>query len=145
MESTYFVGFAVAIGVLLVLSVLITLYCGSRLNRLQDLCIRLNNELAEKAPPKQLEKALATAEGASGRVDTAVLQIEKYKDEVHREMQRFYAIMRRQEKTREKETTAESESEIPDEVAVSALKPQVAEGEEISKAELRRMAREAGL
>ncbi len=145
METAYFVGFSTAMVCILLLCIVIGVILSNRIDRLHDLCNHLLNDLAEKAPPKQLEKALATAEGARDRLDTALLEMGKFRDGVHSEMQRFYAIMRRREKTQVAEAQAEAESQIPDEVDVSALKPGVPEGEAISKAELRRQAREAGL
>ncbi len=130
---------------LFLFSVVVGVVLSNRIDRVHDLCNRLLNDLSEKSPPKQLEKALATADGTRDRVDTALLEMAKFRDGVTGEVQRMYAIMRRREKKVLEEAVAEAESQIPDEVDVSALKPGVPEGEEISKAELRRQAREAGL
>ncbi len=150
MDTSYLVGFSIVAGAIVLLSILSSLFCWVRLNRLWDFSVRLNNELAEKTPPKQIEKALATAEGARARIDTALLELGKFREGVHGEMQRFYAIMKRNEKAAGfvpgQLPPQGKEAEIPDEISASDLKPVTpAQEDKISKADLRKRAREAGL
>lgn len=104
-------------------------------------------ELAlEKSEPKALQDALAKSEGTAARVDNALLNIEKFREGIHSEMQRFYAIMRRNEKALEKgqaEETAEN-SGPPDEIPVESLRKQQTEEDQLSRAELRKLARDRG-
>ncbi len=148
MESSYLVVFSVVAGALLVLTILTTLIGYSRLSAMKERQDDLSVQLTTQALPKQLEKAVITSESSRDRVDNALLELQKYREEVHREMQRFYGIMRRNEKTAlvgRVEAPDDGASEIPDEIAASSLKKESEEEEPISKAELRRQAREAGL
>jgi len=98
----------------------------------------------EKSEPKALEQALAKADGTAARVDNALLSIEKFREQIHSEMQRFYQIMRRNEKALKTEVAAEPEDEPPDEISVASLKKPPTESENASRADLRRLARERG-
>ncbi len=152
MESTYIVVFSCVAGAMLLVSILTTGVLWARLSAIDDRQESLAREVLKASPPKQLEKALATAEAADGRIGSAVMELGKFKDQVHAEMQRFYAIMRRNEKASvfQKQPTSgstEGESAPPDEVSVESLKK--SEGatppERESKADLRQRARAAGL
>lgn len=148
METTYLVVFSIVAGSFLLLAVLITLIGASTLKGLRGDVEDLSVEMKTTIPPKQLEQAIITAEGSRDRIDTALLELQKYKEGVHGEMQRFYAIMRRNEKAAVgaiAQRSADQESEVPDEIALSSLKKDQEEPEQVSKAELRRLAREAGL
>ncbi len=148
METTYLVVFSIVAGAFLLLATVITLFGASTLKGLRgdldDLAVQMNTQI----PPKQLEQALVTAEGCRGRIDTALIELQKYKEGVHGEMQRFYGIMRRNEKAAlgaVAQAPGDAGSEIPDEIAVTSLRKDEQESEKLSKQELRRMAREAGL
>ncbi len=149
MESSYLIVFSSVAGCL-VLAILITnVILFNRQNRLNDFTIRLNNEVATKSQPKQLESAVVTAEGSRARVDTALLELGKFKDQIHSEMQRSYAIMRRNEKAAgfvagQQSTAQPPESEFPDVIPGSAVK-KPDEDEPETKASLRERARAAGL
>ncbi len=149
METSYLVVFSSVSGVL-ALAILITAgYLVNRLNQLREFGIRLNNELATKSQPKQIEQALATAEGSRARIDTALLELGKFKEGVHSEMQRFYAIMRRNEKAAgfvqgQQSAPGPPESEFPDVIPGSTVKKPDEEEVE-SRASLRERARAAGL
>lgn len=152
MESSYLVVFSCVAGALLLISVLTTLICWARISALDDGETELVKLISEKAQPKQLEQALATAESSRSRIDTALLELGKFKEQVHSEMQRFYAIMRRNEKAagfvEGQQTGSPAAAETPDEISPSDLKPPEGElddrGRE-TKGELRKRAREAGL
>jgi len=104
-----------------------------------------------KSTPKQLEQANAAAQSAQQIVLSAVQELAKYKDQIHGEMQRFYAIMSRNEKAVKKMEPQPSgsppDAEPPEEISASAFdaKPDTPPGHELSRAELRAMARKAGL
>ena len=149
METTEIVVFSCVIAAVLGVSVLISLNLQARLNYVRD---RLESELATlaaTATPKQLENANAAAHSAQAIVQTTVQEIAKFKDQIHGEMQRFYAIMSRNEKAVKKQEanhqpSAEA-SDVPEEVDASAFSPEPPPGHEISKADLRALARKAGL
>lgn len=149
MESSYLVVFSVVASCLLLLSVLITLILLARIHSVDDRQDLLEVNMAERAVPKQLEKALATAESSRDRIDNAVLELGKFKDGVHGEMQRFYAIMRRNEKAagfvQGQQAGQPDVQEHPDEIPAASLGPTADETEPISKADLRKQARAAGL
>jgi len=151
MESTYVVVFSCVAGGVLLVSLLISGTLWARLSAVDDRQEALAREVLKEASPKQLEKALALAEGSDNRISTALLELGKFKEQVHSEMQRFYAIMRRNEKAAgfEKTTTStETEPAPPDEISVDSLKEQPGAGdnpERSSKADLRARARAAGL
>lgn len=98
----------------------------------------------DRAEPKQLAEVKTKAEAVEARLDAQILQLGKFREGVHGEMQRFYSIMRRNEKALAgPEPEGEDGEEHPDEVSLDALK-KPAETEIQSRAELRRIARERG-
>ncbi len=149
MESSYLVVFSCVAGSLALAGLITAVVLFTRQNRLNDFAIRLNNELATKSQPKQLESAVATAEGSRARIDTAILELGKFKEGVHSEMQRFYAIMRRSERAAgfvqgQQPAAQPTEQEFPDVIPGSAVKKP--DDEEVeSKQSLRERARAAGL
>ncbi len=149
MENTTIVVFSCVIGGLSLLSVLSTLIVWARVKGVDDRLDATVTELITKSTPKQLESANAAAHSAQAIVQTSVQEIAKFKDQIHAEMQRFYAIMSRNEKAVKKQelTTMPSEAANgpPDEVDAASFNPDPPPGHEISKAELRAMARKAGL
>lgn len=151
MESSLLPLFLSVIGGFLLLSILITLFLWSRLNGVGRRLDATVEQLLARSTPKQLEQANAAAQSAQQIVQTTNQEIAKFKDQIHGEMQRFYAIMSRNEKAVKKlEPTTSgsppSAAAIPDEIAAADFQPpDPPPGHEISKAELRAMARKAGL
>lgn len=149
METNEIVVFSCVIGAVLLVSVLSTLFV---LNGLMGVSGRLDatvEEMLKKSQPKQLESANAAAQSAQAIVQTTVQEISKFKDQIHGEMQRFYAIMSRNEKAVKKQESnlqpSAEASGVPEEVDASAFNPEPPPGHEISKADLRALARKAGL
>lgn len=149
MENTTIIVFSCVIAAVLTVSVLSTLVCVARIKGVEDRLDATVHEMMAKATPKQLENANAAAQSAQAIVQTTVQEISKFKDQIHGEMQRFYAIMNRNERALKKQETnhspSEPESTPPDEVDAGSFEPQTPPGHEISKVELRAMARKAGL
>ena len=157
METTYLVVFSIVAGALLVLSVLTTLWFLIRTNELADRLMSLRVEqqetkveLQEQVPQKQIEKAVITAESSRDRIDTALIELAKYREGIKGEMQRFYAIMRRNEKSAavidsQGVPAQDGGSNVPDEVDASSFKGEEKPEEQISKSDLRKAARAAGL
>lgn len=148
MDSSYLVVFSVVGGALLLLTVLIAVIGFSRISAIHARQQELLSLLNTQAVPKQLEKAVVVAEGSRDRVDTALMELGKFREGVHSEMQRFYSIMRRNEKaaaTVEQPNSLPGGDGIPDEISASSLKPSEEEETQITKAELRKQARAAGL
>ncbi len=150
MESTPIVVFSCIAGAILLVSLLMSGVLWARLSAVDDRQEALAREVIKESSPKQLEKALAVAEGSRDRIDNALLEMSKFKDQIHAEMQRAYAIMRRNEKASAfgqstSTPSTETESAPPDEVSVDSLKPKEEPPERESKADLRARARAAGL
>ncbi len=149
MESSYVVVFSCVIGGVLLVSVLSTLIVWARVRGVDDRLDATVQELLTKSSPKQLESANAAAQSAQAIVQTSVQEIAKFKDQIHAEMQRFYAIMSRNEKAVKKQDAhqmpQEADDSTPDEVDASSFSPEPPPGHELSKVELRAMARKAGL
>ncbi len=149
MENHFVVVFSCVIGGVLLISVLSSLLLRSRLNGVEHRLDATVHEMLHKSQPKQLESANAAAQSAQAIVQTTVQEISKFKDQIHGEMQRFYAIMSRNEKAVKKQESAtmplEPESGPPDEVDAGSFNPEPPPGHEISKSELRALARKAGL
>ena len=149
MEAVVWTLLDVVFVAVLALSILTTRVLWNRVSDLRDHVRALQITFQEKAEPKELQRAIAVAEGSADRIDNAVIALEKFKNGVRGEMQRFYGIMRRNEKAfgRTVEGVLEKkEEEYPDEIPAGDLAPKEDEApEEISKAELRRQAREAGM
>ncbi len=149
MESSYVVVFSCVIGGVLLVSVLSTLIVVARVKGVEDRLDATVHEMLTKSTPKQLESANAAAHSAQSMVQTTLQEIAKFKDQIHGEMQRFYAIMSRNEKAVKKQESATMPSEAadqpPDEVDAASFNPDPPPGHEISKADLRALARKAGL
>lgn len=149
MESSYVVVFSCVAGGLLLVSILSTLIGWARLKGVEERLEAVAREMLTKSEPKQLELAQASASSAQSMVQTALLELGKYKEQVHGEMQRFYAIMRRNEKASgfvPGQQAAPAAVEVPDEISAASLQPVDEDGgEPISKATLRKKARDAGL
>ncbi len=149
MESSYIVVFSCVIGAVLLVSTLSTLIVWARVRGVDERLDATVQELLTKSTPKQLESANAAAQSAQAIVQTSVQELAKFKDQIHSEMQRFYAIMSRNEKAVKKQESATMPSEVestnPDEVDSASFNPEPPPGHEISKADLRALARKAGL
>jgi hypothetical protein len=149
MESSYLVVFSVVAGSLFLLVTIVSLIYWARVAALEDEIGKLTFDVQEKAQPKQIEKALQVAESSADRIDNALLQLQKFREGVHGEMQRFYAIMRRNEKAlgstygkQEEDSTDEPPDEIDPKQLKSAKDP---DPRQVSKADLRAIAREKGI
>ncbi len=149
MESSYVVVFSCVIGGVLLISILSTLIVWARVRGVDDRLDATVHEMLSKSSPKQIESANAAAQSAQAIVQTSVQEIAKFKDQIHGEMQRFYAIMSRNEKAVKKQESAampsEPESGPPDEVDAGSFNPEPPPGHQISKSDLRALARKAGL
>ncbi len=149
MENSLIVVFSCVIGGVLCISVLSTLIVWARVRGVDDRLDATVTELLTKSTPKQLENANAAAQSAQAIVQTTCQEISKFKDQIHGEMQRFYAIMSRNEKAVKKQESTtmpqEAESTTPDEVDAASFNPEPPPGHEITKADLRALARKAGL
>lgn len=149
METYELVVFSCVIGGVLLVSVLSTLIVVARVRGVEERLDATVREMLQKSQPKQLESANAAAVSAQAIVQTTVQEIAKFKDQIHGEMQRFYAIMARKEAAAKK-IELQSPTEVgsvvpPDEVDSASFNPEPPPGHEISKAELRLMAKKAGL
>ncbi len=149
MENTAIVVFSCVIAAVFVVSVLSTLIVLARVKGVEERLDATVREMLQKSQPKQLESANAAALGAQAIVQTTVQEIAKFKDQIHSEMQRFYAIMSRKEAAAKKldgiALPSADASTTPDEVDASSFSSEPENGEEISKADLRKLARKAGL
>jgi hypothetical protein len=116
----------------------------NRLNRVEDLEEQRYSEMAERAEPKELQRALTVAESSAARMDASALGLEKFKEQIHREMQRFYAIMRRTENSATLAAGKHEEEEVPTEIDPADLKRSATDGPK-TKQELRAIAREKGI
>ncbi len=146
-ESSYVVVFSCIAGALLLVSILSSLVLWARVSAVEDRQAEFLVTMLEKAPPKQLESAVAGAANAQSMVQTALLELGKYKEQIHGEMQRFYAIMRKKNKDESsfvKDPTTTT-AETPETISAASLGPQEDEDTPVSKAELRKQARAAGL
>ncbi len=149
MESTEIVVFSCVIGGALLLSVLSTLVVWARVRGVDERLDATVQELLAKATPKQLESANAAAHSAQSMVQTALQDLSKFKDQIHSEMQRSYAIMARNERAVKKQESQVApiaeDASTPDEVDAASFNPAPPPGHELSRAELRGLARKAGL
>ncbi len=149
MENVEIIVFSCVIGAVLLVSVLSTLIVWSRVKDVDQRLEATVHEMLTKSSPKQLESANAAAHSAQAMVQTSIQELSKFKDQIHGEMQRFYAIMSRNEKAVKKQELTNMPSEDatgpPDEVDASSFNPEPPPGHEISKSDLRALARKAGL
>ncbi len=148
MESTYLVFFSIVLGVVVVSFGLTTLTLWSRQSGLLQQVIDLSREFQKKEPTKAIEKAVIVAESARDRMDNTAQEIVKFREGIHQEMQRFYGIMRRNEKTLAAQPSQPSteEAELPEEMSAASFKKKEGEEPEVeSRADLRARARAQGL
>ena len=137
METSYLIAFSTIAAVFAIVFLVFAAVVWIRLNALE-----------ETAPPREVQRALQVSEGTASRMDSAVNDLEKFKDSIHATIQRFYGIMRRNEKSLDRLESAptQSPSEVPDEIDPADLKQPDAEPEAVqSKAELRALARKRGV
>ncbi len=149
MENVEIIVFSCVIGAVLLISVLSTLIVSKAIASVDARLDATVHEMLTKSTPKQLEAANAASQSAQAIVQTTCQEISKFKDQIHGEMQRFYAIMSRNEKAVKKQETNHNPSAEdagpPDEVDASSFNPEPPPGHEISKKDLRELARKAGL
>ncbi len=149
MESNEIIVFSCVIGAVLLVSVLSTLIVARAIASVDGRLDATVEQMLKQSQPKQLESANAAAQSAQAIVQTTVQEISKFKDQIHGEMQRFYAIMSRNEKAVKKQEATnmpvEAESGPPDEVDAASFSPEPPPGHEITKSDLRALARKAGL
>ncbi len=150
MESTIIVVFSCVAGAVLLASLLMSGVLWARLSHVDERQEALAKEVIKETAPKLIAQAVSTAESSRDRIDNALLELVKFKDQIHGEMQRFYAIMRRSEKASgfEKQATiaaAETDSTPPDEVSAASFASTAEPEERESRESLRKRARAAGL
>ncbi len=149
MENVEIIVFSCVIGAVLLIAVLIGVVMWARVRDVDERLGATVEQMLKQSQPKQLESANAAAQSAQAIVQTTVQEIAKFKDQIHGEMQRFYAIMSRNEKAvKKQELTAMPSEEAatpPDSVDASSFSPEPPPGHEISKSDLRALARKAGL
>jgi len=128
MESYEIVVFSCVIGAVLLVSVLSTLIVARAIASVDGRLDATVEQMLKQSQPKQIESANAAAQSAQAIVQTTVQEISKFKDQIHGEMQRFYAIMSRNEKAVKKQELQSMPSEDantpPDEVDASSFNPE---------------------
>lgn len=147
METAYLVVFSVVASVLFLFFFVSHFTLARRLNDLANLENDRWITLNEHTEPKEVQRAVTVAESCAARVDAAAIGLEKFKEQIHREMQRFYGIMRRAEKAESSNFgSPEKEEDVPTEIDPADLKKNpIDDGGRKSKAELRAIAREKGI
>lgn len=145
MDSTEIVVFSCVLGGIFLLFSVAFLILWARQNGLVDLTEARCERLEQRSEPKALLEARAVAESTADRVDSAMTELRKFREGVHAEVQRLYAIMRRQEKAVQvrSEEPEKDEEEFPDEI--EPPKQEETTGSQVSKADLRALARKRGL
>jgi len=113
-----------------------------------DLIVRLNNRLEEKATPARLAECETLVKAFATRIDTAAVENEAFRAAVHKSMQRFDAIMRRNEQAlirrAEKVGEPRDESEYPEEITLGEHEPPQRPTGRLTRPQLRELARKAG-
>jgi len=103
----------------------------------------LVDELEAKVPESRLQTMESTIEAFRTRIDAATIENETYREQVHKSMQRFNAIMRRNERAlpARRDSTDPEDDGIPDEIPLGDVRPSDHHRTRPSRAELRELSR----
>ncbi len=115
-----------------------------RLRELVNHCITQVDELEQKIPESRLQAFQQTIDAFRTRIDASVIENEAYREQVHKSMQRFNAIMRRNERalpSRQGSTDQDNDG-TPDEIPLGDVRPLDHHRPRPSRAELRELARQ---
>jgi len=88
-------------------------------------CLDHQAQLEAKVPESRLQAMESTIDAFRTRIDSSVIENETYREQVHKSMQRFNAIMRRNERAlpaRSGSTDPEDDG-IPDEIPLGDVRP----------------------
>jgi len=112
----------------------------------KELCEGMS-ELHMKVPEARLQELESTISAFRTRIDKSGLENDAYREAVHKSMQRFDQIMRRNERAlvgkAGKVLTEEEEDDTPDEIPLGDHKPpSTKKGSRPSRAELRQLLRD---
>lgn len=113
-----------------------------------DLIVRLNNRIEEKETPGRLAECETYVKAFSARIDTYAVENETFRNAVHKSMQRFDNIMRRNERAligkADKVIDGDEERAYPDEIRLGEHEPPQRPTGRLTRPELRELARKAG-
>lgn len=132
METPYFFAFSGVIAVICLAFALVSLAFWARLSALED-TLKL---VEEKVPSKRLAEVEASSDALLARMDNVVVDISVFKNQVHKELQRFDQIMRRMEKAARTVAKGPEEEDTEEDGFPDEVKP-----EENSKTAKTRMTR----
>jgi len=112
----------------------------------KELCDSMN-DLLMKVPEARLQELESTISAFRTRIDKSGLENDAYREAVHKSMQRFDQIMRRNERAlvgkAGKVLTEEEEDDTPDEIPLGDHQPpSTKKGSRPSRAELRQLLRD---
>jgi len=123
-------------------------FCWCWKSYVADQVTRLNNRIEERATPTRLAECESLVKAFSSRIDTAAIDNEAFRGAVHKSLQRFDQIMRRNEQAliqrAERVGEPRDESEYPEEIEVGEHQPPQAATKRLTRPELRELARKAG-
>ncbi len=113
-----------------------------------DLIDALSSRVEQRSEPGRLIECETLVKAFATRIDTAAVENEAFRGAVHKSMQRFDAIMRRNEQAligrADKVVPPTEEIEYPDEIQVGDHQPPQRATGRLTRAQLREMARKAG-
>ncbi len=108
----------------------------------------LRDRVEERATPTRLVECESLVKSFASRIDTAAVDNEAFRGAVHKSLQRFDQIMRRNEQAliqrAERVGEPKDESEYPEEIQVGQHQPPQAATKRLTRSELRELARKAG-
>lgn len=116
--------------------------------RLMRYVASMEDRLANESTPAQIAECETYVKAFGARIDTYSVENETFRNAVHKSMQRFDAIMRRNEQSlidrAEKVVDKKTPDDYPDEIRLGEHHPPQAATGRLTKAELRDLARKAG-
>jgi len=108
----------------------------------------LRDRVEERATPTRLAECESLVKSFASRIDTAAIDNEAFRGAVHKSLQRFDQIMRRNEQAliqrAERVGEPREESEYPEEIQVGEHQPPQTATKRLTRTELRELARKAG-
>lgn len=153
MENYIWWSFCIAGGIWNTLLTVFASICWARLKAAEHYSESVRERMTEEyeklvalVPESRLQELETTISAFRRRIDTSALENDAYREAVHKSMQRFDAIMRRNERSllkgAEKALTEEEVDDTPDEILLGDVAPPNQKGSiRPSRAELRQQLR----
>lgn len=142
-------GLVISVSVLGVVVLILSLLAATVLRRYASEIARITEQcgsLSAQVPEHRLQVVEQALEAFRTRIDSAAIDNDSFRERVHKSLQRFDQIMRRNEKALLGKAGQELDKDdgdgYPDQIPLGDVRPQPSLPARMTKAELRRLLRE---